>query len=49
VRVHAAIDAANAKARLKDGELRIILPKIPDRRGRELLLTIDTDVPAATG
>jgi HSP20 family protein len=49
VRVHAAIDATNAKARLKDGELRIILPKIQERRGREILLTIDTDVPAATG
>lgn len=43
VRVHAAIDAANARARLKDGELRIILPKIPERRGREMLVTIEVD------
>jgi HSP20 family protein len=43
VRVHAAVDAAKARARLKDGELRIILPKITERRGREVLVSIDTD------
>lgn len=43
VRVHAAIDGANVRARLKDGELRIVLPKIQDRRGREILVTIETD------
>jgi HSP20 family protein len=43
VRVHAAVDASQARARLKDGELRIILPKLQERRGREMLVAIDTD------
>lgn len=43
VRVHAAMDASNARARLKDGELRIILPKMQERRGREIFVTIETD------
>lgn len=43
VRVHAAIDGANVRARLKEGELRIVLPKIQERRGREILVTIETD------
>lgn len=48
VRVHAAVDASRARARLKDGELRIMLPKIQERRGREILVAIDTD-PVASG
>jgi HSP20 family protein len=43
VRVHAAIDAANTRARLKDGELRIVLPKFAERRGREIAIAIDTE------
>lgn len=43
VRVHAAIDAAQARARLKDGELRILLPKLPERRGREIAVPIEVD------
>lgn len=43
VRVHAPIDASKARARLRDGELRIILPKLAERRGRELLVAIDTE------
>jgi HSP20 family protein len=43
VRVHAAIDAARARARLRDGELRIILPKVTERRGREILVAIDAE------
>jgi HSP20 family protein len=49
VRVHAAIDAARAQARLKDGELRIVLPKQQERRGREILVAIDTDATPAAG
>jgi HSP20 family protein len=49
VRVHAAIDAANARARLREGELRIILPKIAERRGRDVLVAIETDPPATAG
>jgi HSP20 family protein len=49
IRIHAAIDAAKARARLKDGELRIILPKMQERRGREMIVAIETDTPAAAG
>ena len=49
VRVHAAFDATKAHARLKDGELRIVLPKMPERRGREILVSIATDAPATAG
>ena len=43
IRIHAAIDAGHARARLKDGELRVLLPKIQERRGHELLMTIETE------
>ncbi len=43
VRVHAAIDAVKARARLREGELRIILPKIAEQRGREILVAVDTE------
>jgi HSP20 family protein len=43
VRVHAAIDTSQARSRLREGELRIILPKIQERRGRESILTVETD------
>jgi HSP20 family protein len=45
VRVHAAMDASKARARLKDGELRIMLPKVQERRGHELMVTIDSEQP----
>ncbi|MGQ0736078.1 MAG: Hsp20/alpha crystallin family protein [Acidobacteriota bacterium] len=41
LRVHVAIDAAEATARLRQGELRIGLPKIPERRGVEHHIAID--------
>jgi HSP20 family protein len=43
IRVHAAIDTSVAKARLREGELRIILQKIQERRGREILLPVEID------
>ena len=43
VRVHAAIDASQVRARLKDGELRVILTKIQERRGREVLVPVETE------
>jgi HSP20 family protein len=49
VRVHAAVDATKAHARLRDGELRIILPKMQDRRGREILVAIETDAAGTAG
>ncbi len=45
IRIHAAIDASNARARLKDGELRVILSKVAERRGRELIVSIESDPP----
>lgn len=43
IRIHAAIDAANARARLREGELRVIVPKLSERRGREILVPINAD------
>jgi HSP20 family protein len=34
VRIHVPIDAGRATATLVEGELRIVLPKLEDRRGR---------------
>jgi HSP20 family protein len=48
VRIHAAVDAGQAKARLQNGELRIVLPKIQERRGHEILVTVETGPPAAS-
>lgn len=42
VRVHVAIDAARATATLTDGELRVRLPKIADRRGRAVPIAVTT-------
>ncbi len=43
IRIHAAIDAANARARLHDGELRVIVAKVAERRGREILIPVEKD------
>ena len=40
VRVHAAIDAAKATATLRDGELRVRLPKLDERRGQPIMVPI---------
>lgn len=42
VKIHTAVDSAAARATLAHGELRIALPKLVDRRGRELLIPIET-------
>lgn len=42
VRVPATVDASQARASLAHGELRIVLPKIVDRRGAEFIVPIDT-------
>lgn len=42
IRVHAAFDASQARARLHQGELRLVLPKIEERRGREFMIPIET-------
>jgi HSP20 family protein len=42
VRINAAIDASQAKARLANGELRVVLPRIADRRGVGLLVPVES-------
>jgi HSP20 family protein len=41
VRINAAVDASRARATLAQGELRVAVPKIAERRGREILVPID--------
>lgn len=41
VRLGAAVDARLAKATLQTGELRLVLPKIADRRGRPIAIPIE--------
>lgn len=41
VRVNAAIDGAQARARLHNGELRIVLPRLKERRGGGILVPIE--------
>lgn len=41
VRISAAIDAAQARARLANGELRIVLPRLKERRGGGILVPIE--------
>lgn len=45
VRINAAIDGAQARARMVNGELRIVLPRITERRGAGVLVPIDSTVP----
>jgi HSP20 family protein len=42
VRLHAAFDAARAEARLESGELKITVPRIDDRRGKDITIPITT-------
>jgi HSP20 family protein len=41
VRIHAAVDTGRARATLANGELRIVLPRIDERRGREILVPVE--------
>jgi HSP20 family protein len=43
VRLSGAFDVANADARLRHGELRVVLPRIDDRRGREHRIPVRID------
>ena len=47
VRLPAAVDGSRAQATLRDGELRIVLPRIEDRRGREIPVPIHRAKPGA--
>src|SRR5690606_6342920 len=42
VRIHAAVDAARARATLAHGELRIVLPRLDERRGQEFLVPVES-------
>lgn len=46
VRVAVAIDASQARARLANGELRVVLPRLKERRGNGMLVPIETGSPA---
>ena len=48
VRIAGAIDAGQARARLSQGELRVVLPRRDERRGQGMLVPIDTGAPAVT-
>jgi HSP20 family protein len=41
VRITVAVDAAQATARLANGELRVVLPRLKERRGAGLLIPIE--------
>lgn len=43
VRLTAAVDVAQARARLLEGELWVSVPKIAERRGHEIQITIEVD------
>jgi HSP20 family protein len=49
VRCEVAVDAGRARATLASGELRIVLPRIDERRGCEIPITVEPPTgPAAT-
>jgi HSP20 family protein len=41
-RIAGAVDAGAARATLSAGELRIVVPRIADRRGREIRISIES-------
>jgi len=41
VRLAAPVDAGRATARLAAGELRIAIPRIPERRGRDIRIAVE--------
>lgn len=43
VRVEVAFDGRRVRARLRQGELRVVLPKIEDRRGREIAVPVEVE------
>jgi HSP20 family protein len=47
VRCEVAVDAGRARATLRAGELHVVLPRLDERRGREIPITIDPE-PGAT-
>jgi HSP20 family protein len=48
VRCELAVDAGRARATLHAGELRVVLPRIDERRGREIAIAIESSAPEAS-
>jgi len=48
VRISGAVQADQARARLSQGELRVVLPRRDERRGQGILVPINTGGPAAS-
>ena len=46
VRVQSAFDGSAAKARLANGELHVVLPRLPERRGQGILIPVETSAPS---
>jgi len=42
VRVQSAFDASKTRARLANGELHVVLPRVQERRGQGILIPIET-------
>ena len=42
IRLAGAVDAGAARATLTSGELRIVVPRIAERRGREIRITVES-------
>lgn len=49
VRLAQPCEMSRARAHLSNGELRITLPKLNDRRARTILIPLTTDTPDPTG
>src|SRR3954467_11725472 len=47
VRLSAACDTSRARAAFTNGELRVTLPKVADRRGRAIRIALTTEPPVA--
>ena len=43
IRISGAVDVGRARATLRQGELRVVLPRIAERRGTEIRIPIETD------
>ena len=42
IRIAGAVDAGRARATLSSGELRVVVPRITERRGREIRIAVET-------
>ncbi len=45
IRVQSAVDASAARARLVNGELHVVLPRLQERRGQGILVPVETPTP----